>query len=55
MEGEYQRDERLKGRFEMRRTRPVRGLKKKEKTPNERASEAARKRLEDESPPPSGP
>jgi len=53
MKGDYQRDERLKGRFEMRRTRPVRGLKKKEKTPNERASEAMREMLESESQPPS--
>ncbi len=55
MEGEYQRDERLKGRFEMRRTRPVRGLKKKEETPNERAAEALRKARESENQAPSEP
>lgn len=55
MMGKYQRDERLKGRFEMRRTRPVRGLKKKEATPNERAAEAFKKTLESENQAPSQP
>lgn len=44
--GLYDRDGRLEGRFEMRRTLPVRGLEKREKTPNQRAAEAAMQGLE---------
>lgn len=46
MIGHYERDGRLKGTFEMRRTQDVRGLKKKDKTPNQRAAEALQKSLE---------
>ena len=48
MVGQYERDGRLKGTFELRRTQAVRGLKKKEKTPNQRAAEALQKSLEGE-------
>ena len=47
MLGHYQKDDRLKGTFEIRRTQPVRGLIEQDKTPNQRAAEALRKSLEE--------
>lgn len=50
MVGRYERDGRQEGRFEMRRTAPIRGLEKREKTPNQRAAEEFMKGME--TPPP---
>ncbi|MEE3328181.1 MAG: hypothetical protein VX252_12665 [Myxococcota bacterium] len=47
MRGHYEKDGRLKGTFEIRRTKPIRGLKKKDKTPNQRAAEQMRKDFEE--------
>ena len=46
MQGRYEKDGRLTGTFEMRRTDAARGLKKQDKTPNERAAEALQRSLE---------